>query len=125
MPFKYPSPVDRLLAHSVLDPETGCWIWTGSRFPTNQRPRIAVRIKGKSQWVTVARFIVQFVHGCRWGLNESRRKLGAHNCDNSQCVHSNHVKRGTPLSNNRDTVKRGRHVSGFVEYNRSRRDSHV
>lgn len=126
MAFKYAGPVERLCAHSVLlreGPSAGCWYWTGSRGNTG-RPRIAVRIPGKSraQWVTVARFIVQFVHGGAWGRNQARRRLGAHHCHNSQCANPDHVERGTPLSNNRQTVKAGRHRhnNNIQKYNEAR-----
>lgn len=106
----YADPVERLLANSV--PEGDCWRWKGSYNNVN-RPRIAVRIKGKSQWVTVARYIAQFVHGKRWGRNESRRKVGAHTCDNGWCCNPEHVEGSTQKQNIRQCVERGRHVSGF------------
>ena len=113
MGFRYGSAVERLCAHSVLltdGPHKGCWHWTGSRNNVG-RPRITVRLPGKAraQRITVARFIVQFVHGGAWGRNQSRRRLGAHSCHNADCANPDHVERGTPVSNNRATVKAGRH----------------
>lgn len=106
-PF-YSSPAERLAAHSVVDETTGCWIWTGS-INNVGRPRIAVRLNGRSRWVTVARFIVQFVHGVRWGRNLSRRKVGAHSCDNGLCANPDHVAPSTQKRNVRECVERGRH----------------
>lgn len=106
MPFKYPSPAERLARHSVLAPGpiagSFCWIWLGSRNNVG-RPRIAVRIRGRSKWVTVARFIVQFVHGETWGRNLSRRKSGAHSCNNPECANPDHVQRQSISKNVADS----------------------
>lgn len=120
MPFKYPSPVDRLLAHTVSDIESGCWIWTGSVNNVG-RPRIAVRFNGKSRWVTVARFIVQFVHGKRWGRNDARRKVGAHRCHNPLCANPDHVQGGSQKKNIQACVASGRHKSGWIPHNLNRK----
>ncbi len=106
----YADPVQRLLANSV--PEGECWRWTGSYNNVN-RPRIAVRLAGKAKWITVARFIAQFVHGMRWGKNAARRKVGAHSCNNGWCVNPEHVEGSTQKRNVRQCVAEGRHVSGF------------
>lgn len=111
-PRQYADPIERLVQNSVqLD--NGCWHWMGS-YNNVGRPRIAVRIKGKSKWVTVARYIVQFVHGKPWGRNQARRKVGAHTCDNPSCVNPEHVEGTTQKQNVRQCVARGRHVSGFT-----------
>ena len=108
----YTDPVERLV-HQSTALDNGCWHWMKS-YNNMGRPRIAVRIKGKSQWITVARYIVQFVHGQRWGRNQARRKVGAHSCDNGNCCNPAHVRGSTQKQNVRECVARGRHVSGFV-----------
>lgn len=108
----YDDPVQRLVMNSVAL-HSGCWVWMGS-YNNVGRPRIAVRINGKAQWITVARYVAQFVHGQRWGKNKSRRKVGAHSCDNGQCCNPEHIKPSTQLRNVRECVERGRHGStGF------------
>lgn len=125
MPFKYREPVDRLIRWSLPEEmpregqHEGCWTWIGMRNNVG-RPMITVRIRGKVKKITVARYIVQFVHGEKWGRNLSRRRVGAHECDNLDCANPDHVKRTTQKKNVRDCVDRDRHVSGWREYNRER-----
>lgn len=112
MPFRYPSPLDRLLAHSVKDPESDCWLWTGSRIIRNNRPRIAVRLGGRPRWITVTRFIVQFVLGKRWQAGRPKINVGAHICHNGQCVNPAHVRRRSQKQNINECVNAGRHRNG-------------
>lgn len=111
MPFKYADPVERLIAHSVMVGE--CWIWTGAVNNVG-RPVISVRINGKVKKITCARYIAQFIHGMKWGRNQSRRKVGAHSCDNGACVNVAHVNGSTQKQNIRECVARGRHYSPFA-----------
>lgn len=115
MPFAYASPLARVAANSRVE-DCGCWRWLCT-FNNVGRPRISVRIKGRVAVITVARFIVQFIHGERW----KRGRVGAHSCDNGWCVNPAHVAGSTQGRNVRDCVQRGRHVSGFKFYNEQRR----
>lgn len=110
MPFKYRDAAERLAANSVVD-DSGCWIWTGALNNVG-RPVITVRSGERVMKITVARFIVQFVHGRRWGRNEQRRKVGAHQCDQKLCANPDHVVGGTQKRNVRECVARGRHSPG-------------
>lgn len=103
MPFKYPSPVDRLIAHTALD-KRGCWIWLGS-YNNMGRPRIAVRVSGRVKWMLVTRYVLKYVHG----VELKKQHKGLHSCDNKCCVSPNCINRGTQKQNVQQCVERGRH----------------
>ena len=80
--------------------ETGCWLWEGS-VGTNgygaaflKRKRLAVHRLAYSCWVGP---IPEGMMIC-------------HKCDTRTCINPNHLYAGTALTNNRDTVARGRRV---------------
>ena len=95
--MKYLHPADRLAAHSVYMPATQCWIWTGA-VQTNGRPRLAVRVDGRSKWMLCTQYVIRYVREQR----ATRRTVGMHSCDNPACVAPDHITRGTQLQNMRD-----------------------
>lgn len=106
--MKYAEPIDRLIANSILE-ACGCWRWTGHYHQASHdlRPYLTVRIDGEPRGIPVTRYIVQFVHGIRW--TKSKRKVGAHECHNAWCVHSNHVIYSTQKENVAQNIARGVH----------------
>lgn len=113
MPFKYPSPIERILANSVVD-ETMlyegafCWTWLGSVKTSRQGktyPRIGVRVRGKNVTLTVHRYIITRIKKRRL----SKRQVGMHLCNNTMCVNPGHIVGGTQKRNIRQCVRDGRH----------------
>lgn len=84
----------------------GCWIWTASLNRPNNYGTFWVNSKIKQMPAHVVSYLINK------GPYE-RGKLIMHTCDNRQCVNPEHLVVGTHLDNNRDTVKKGRYVSGF------------
>ena len=128
MPFRYPSPHERIIANSVID-ESGyyngsfCWRWTAG-YKKSRRgfnyPSLSIRVRGKVRKITVHRFIITKIHGRRL----SKRQVGMHLCNNEWCCNFDHVAGGTQRKNIRQCVKEGRHVpgDGFKAFNARRRE---
>lgn len=123
-PRPYASPIDRLLANSVIsdsnfwtDPSDGetspCWEWTGN-LDADGYARITIRWKGgprkgKSRSIKVSRYIVKVIHGKYLGM----RYVAKHMCSNRACANPSHHKGGTHKSNMRQCVAEGSHFTPF------------
>lgn len=91
-----------LLARSIIDPDTNCWIW--------QR---AVQYCGYGK----AKFgnKIQSSHRIAWQLANGEIPEGAwvlHTCDNRLCVNPAHLFLGDIHSNTADKVAKGRQNKG-------------
>lgn len=84
--------------HVMPEPNSGCWLWTGS---TNWRDLRAV-FKGEIG----ARFSFRLYKG-----PIPSGAMICHTCDVSLCVNPDHLYDGTNSSNQIDAVRRGRHNS--------------
>lgn len=83
------SRTDRFLEKRVIDPVTGCWIWTGSNSHGYGR------FWDGSKTVPAHRFSYEtFVQPVPEGM-----QLDHIMCDNPSCVHPGHVKPATPRDN--------------------------
>lgn len=122
MPFKYDSPVERIIANSVLSVDSAyagswCWVWTGSTTTNRDGTHYAAitrrgkngRLKGKVIKDKAHRYVVRFVQG----RTLSKRQVVLHLCNNTLCVNPEHLAGGTQKANMRQCVREGRHVSGF------------
>jgi hypothetical protein len=94
-----PLTAERLLAHRRIDPETGCWLWTGTlsqqgygRLVSNYREYPASR----------AAAIVWL------GFDPDSELWVLHKCDNPPCFNPDHLWIGTPKENTRDMMAKGR-----------------
>ena len=88
---------------SHVDKTDGCWNWNGARH---------VRGYGK------LRFLDQHVsaHRLSYELANGPIAIGGyvcHTCDNPRCVNPAHLYLGTALTNNRDTMSRGRRPRSY------------
>jgi L-amino acid N-acyltransferase YncA len=121
MPFKYSEPIERIQANSVISETSAhngvaCWEWIGSRkynrsgvaYGTISRRITKGKDKGKVQKMLAHRFVVQFVLGRKL----SARQVVMHLCNNTLCVHPDHLKGGTQRQNMRQMVRDGRHKNG-------------
>lgn len=99
--MKMRDPIPRVLALSVPDPDTDCWVWisTHARHP---RWRPIMKWDGKN--VLVARLVL------RWKLRRPLRPrlLAGHTCDNKNCVNPQHLQEITYTRNLQDAYARGR-----------------
>ena len=108
----YDSMQERIIANSVVMPESECWWWTGAKGKNRDGTlygRLSKRVPGKRNPVT------------EWAHREAvkafnkmakiKGKVICHKCDNPLCVNPAHLEVGTQKKNIRDCVKRGRHAS--------------
>lgn len=76
------------MANSVVDPETGCWLWTGGlstrmRDSANRYPQMSLRINGKHTKVRVHRWVAEAVTGRKLDPIEETIE---HICRNTICI---------------------------------------
>ena len=116
---KFESPYDdmqdRLLSNSVLDPETGCWIWL-ARKSCKGYGRISVRVAGMKYPQAMAAHRVSyeaFVGPIPEGLQID------HKCVNSSCIAPNHLEPVTLQENiKRRNERRRVHIDTDEEIER-------
>lgn len=80
------------------EPNTGCWIWTGSLFKDGYG-----HVYRDGTTCSAHRAMWQFRNGAM-----AREKHACHSCDTPACVNPDHVWPGTDLDNRRDLLAKGR-----------------
>jgi len=91
---------ERFHAKTEPEPNSGCWIWLGSR----DRQGYGYFAISKRQIVKAHRFAV---------IGEQRRNEQVlHRCDNPSCVNPSHLFLGSNLDNRRDSLLKGRVARG-------------
>ena len=105
LPKAKSSAEERFLRKIAIAPESGCWLWTGSkdkggygRFRLGGRPQLAHRVA--FSW---------------WGPGIADSLECCHACDTPACVNPAHLWAGTHLDNERDKVAKGRHYNSNKE----------
>ena len=96
---------ERFREKYTLEPNTGCWLWTGY---ANQDGYGLIKVDGR----------VFRAHRVAWqlaGLKISDGLHVLHRCDNPPCVNPAHLFLGTPLDNARDRDSKGRKNSATGE----------
>ncbi len=99
----------RLFARYRVNPETGCWEWTGGK---QGRKYGAIHYRGK-MWR------VHRLAAVLWlGFNDDPRIKVCHTCDNPPCFNPAHLFTGTSQDNSDDMVRKGRHLVESSRYQR-------
>lgn len=88
------SVIQRVIAHSVFDRVSGCWIWTGA-YVVNKNGLKYGRIKVDGRAMLVHRAAWEAVHGRAM----PRSRAGAHQCANTLCCNPAHVRAQTQSRN--------------------------
>lgn len=89
----------RMLAKRVIDPETGCWLWTGAR--SNHGYPIAWGGNGLVGAHRLALWIYK-------GIDIDVSADACHTCDNPPCFNPDHLFSGTRSENMKDAWSKGR-----------------
>lgn len=93
---------ERLEAHSIPEPNSGCWLWIGVQNGTGYG---GIKMEKKQKYAH--RVSWESVNGPIPDELEIR-----HSCDVRCCINPRHMSLGTALDNKRDAVSRDRHVYG-------------
>ena len=94
---------EKLLTRREIDPETGCWLWTGARdkYGYGSIPVGPARSE-KAYRAAYREFVAPIPEGAHV----------LHRCDNPRCINPEHLFLGDQRSNMADMVKKGRQQRG-------------
>lgn len=92
---------DRLSLIGWTVQESGCWEWSGSRYPRGYG-----RVPAKGTTLGAHRVAYE-----AWVGPIPKGLLVRHKCDNPPCINPEHLEVGTNLDNMKDKVTRGRQVN--------------
>lgn len=97
-PARGASPAEMLMARSIPEPNSGCWIWTGGKFGNGYG---AVSLDGRHMPAHRASYMVNVgpIPEGLWVL---------HRCDNPPCINPAHLWVGTHSDNAKDCYAKGR-----------------
>lgn len=111
------SVLERISQKINVDPDTGCFIWTGAVAGGNKGVENSkygyIRINGKS--LRVHRFYYELING---PIPDGM--VICHRCDNRLCINPEHLFPGTQADNLQDMVEKGRDSHPRGEDNNSK-----
>lgn len=94
-----------LLRHASPEPNTGCWLWTGSVNQWGYGRLGAGREQRSAHRLSYSTFTGPIPSGAPL----------LHSCDQPACINPQHLRPGTASENMRDMVRRGRRVEQYGE----------
>lgn len=97
----------RLEYYSTPEPNTGCWLWSGSTRGFKSHQYGTLNINGKNLSAHRLSFEV-FKGSIPDGLHIM------HKCDNTYCINPDHLVAGTRKDNMDDCVRKGRNPTMFI-----------
>lgn len=118
--MRYRNLEERIIANSVLDLTTDCWVWIGKKIASrtgSERfyPVITIWIKGKGARNRRAHHLaLTELRGIR---RPNKMFVAAHSCNTPLCVNPMHLRWALQTTNMRQCVAEGRH-KGFENRNR-------
>lgn len=105
-------PMSEKLKKYVVNPETGCWEWTGSK-DRDGYGRIAGSFNNKRTFSFAHRESYK-LHVGPIGEEGGEFCQVLHRCDNPSCINPEHLYLGDPAQNGKDKTKRGRAKGGCL-----------
>lgn len=102
-------PMGKRLSKYIVDPDTGCWNWSGSK-DRDGYGRMISSMRGIRSFQFAHRASYEFYNG---PIGELGSATGCvlHKCDNPSCINPEHLYLGDQLQNGLDKKLRGRVVS--------------
>ncbi len=98
---------ERLLSHIVVDPTTGCWLWTAYVNEKTGYGKFRIGTNAKDQQMEAHRASYQVFIG---QIPDEMCVL--HRCDVRHCVRPDHLFLGTNYDNTHDMIAKDRHARG-------------
>ena len=95
---------ERILRHSIPEPNSGCWLWFGYAHPAPIQLRPFLTVKGRLRSAHRLSY-ADFKGPIPSGLNV------CHTCHNTLCVNPDHLYAGTKKQNTQDMMRAGRHFT--------------
>ncbi len=99
--IKFRTVREQLEKHSIPEPNSGCWLWTGATAGARNHFYGVLTLKSK----------MQYAHRVSWEFHRGTIPAGlfvCHKCDTPSCINPDHLFLGSPRDNVQDSITKGR-----------------